>query len=467
METDKLLSELFELYLNKSSLIPHDSRGLIAVSGGVDSVVLLHLLHNLSNRFNLKLGVAHYNHQIRGAEADKDEKFVRNIATTFGLPFYRESMPLLDSQSRESWEAYARRQRYAFLEKIRQDEKFDWIATAHHADDQTETILLRVIQGSGVEGLQGIREQVGAIIRPLLTFSKEQILLYSKEKDIKFKEDVTNRFLNHPRNYLRHQVIPLLQKLNPGLNKSIRRLTQNMEEMEDFTRTVISWCRSAVVEDQNSECIKLDKDLLASYPIYLQKRIIFNITAVENKVINMRHYVWQNLEQFLEKSTTGDTFFLPHGWTLLRDRKNYLLKRLKESKSYPDIVTFKIDNVDHSSVIAGEYLLSLDLMSESIYYSKDPRLEYVDFDKLSGEFFKLRLWQPGDRMKPLGLRGFKKVSDILIDHKVDRFKKANQYVLTVNNKVVWLCGVQLDDRYKVHKSTKRILQLGWLSLIKT
>ena len=238
-----------------------------------------------------------------------------------------------------------------------------------------------------------------------------------------------------------------------------------MEEMEDLTRTVISWCRDAVVEDQNSEYIKLDKDLLASYPIYLQKRIIFNVTAVENKVINMRHYVWQNLEQFLEKSTTGDTFSLPQGWTLLRDRKNYLLKRLKESKSYPNIVDFKIDNVDHSSVIAGEYLLSLDLMSESIYYSEDPRLEYVNFDKLSGEYLKLRLWQPGDRMKPLGLRSFKKVSDILIDHKVDRFKKADQYVLTVNNNIIWLCGVQLDDRYKVHESTKRILQLGWLSLI--
>lgn len=462
MKRGKPLEELFVTHLESSRLISPNSRGVVAVSGGVDSVVLLNLLIAVSKMFNLSLGIAHFNHKTRAKESDEDEQFVKRRAEENGFTFYCSALSQQPSDSMESWESYARRFRYEFLEKTRIEGNYNWVATGHHADDQTETLLMRIIEGSGIRGLTGIQERHHYVIRPMLLFSKEQIVGYAREKNLMYRDDPTNIDTKFDRNYIRHELIPGIRKLNPGFVFSMSRLAENIGEFDHLIQKLVNEKRKRIVTKSESDDLILDATLLSGEPKIIQKRLIHNITSSDVFSSLWRYPVWSALGKFLNKSSTGDVLHLPDGWKLLRNRDQYLLHRASEEDRWEgnQEIQFWPDRL--VSVPVHRFSLTMQVIPEPMDFTNEPHIEFVDYDKLAGKRMALRLWRSGDKMKPLGLLGYKKVSDLLVDEKVNRFEKEHQFVLTAGDEIVWLCGVRLDDRFKVGEKTSQVAKLSWL-----
>jgi len=461
MKKNRLTDQHFLNHLKSSGLCSSDSRGLVAVSGGVDSVVLLDLLITVSESLRLKFGIVHVNHKTRGQESDEDEQFVKAIAGEKRLPFYCSSLPLQPPEQKDSWEAYARRFRYEFFEKTREEGKYEWVATGHHANDQAETILKHVIEGSGVGGLKGIWEQRSFVFRPLLPFTKQQIVGYAKDKKLTFRDDPSNADRTITRNYIRHELVPKVLILNPDFPTSVSRLAKNAQELENMIQVLVKEKVKKIVSMNESGIHALDATLLLKEPVMIQKRLIHHIVVSNYPSSLWRYPVWSNLEIFLNTSSIGDMFNLPGEWRLLRDRKQFLLQHNSEEDTSSENSEVRFQTDLEVSVSICQFSLQMKVFPVPVEFLKNPCIEFVDFSRLSGKVLILRLWQSGDRMKPLGVNGYKKVSDILVDAKINRFEKENQFVLIAGNEIVWLCGIRLDDRYKIRKNTRQVARLTW------
>lgn len=457
---EKSLLESFNQHNETTGLISRSSRGLVAVSGGVDSVVLLDLLVNLQDSYDLTLTVAHFNHKIRGLASDKDESFTVSLAKKYGLRVFTCSLKNQQVESRESWEAFARRERYAFLTDLSDKKNYDWIATGHHTDDQVETILLRIIEGSGIQGLMGIRLKNGKIIRPLLPFSRKEIVKYAEDNNLSYRDDLSNRDLSIPRNYLRHRVIPLLKELNPNLAGTMSHLPEIAEEMDEVISADVGKLRKELIVETDFNRFAIDINRLEKEPMLIQKRLIFDLVTDTEGTSSWRRHIWDELSNFLESATTGEKLTLPNYWTLLMDRNRLLLHKEEVDISGRE-EKFPFFLKQHTKIDVDDHTFTIDRLNNYPEFNIDPNIEYIDISKLRDKKLNLRRWRPGDRMKPLGMTGFKKVSDILIDKKIDRFTKQEQYVLTAGRDIVWLCGVTLDDRFKVSSETQVIARIIW------
>tara|TARA_B100000315_G_scaffold260915_1_gene327283 strand:- start:25334 stop:26722 length:1389 start_codon:yes stop_codon:yes gene_type:complete len=455
MASEKSLLTKFTNHLKKKKLFQSGARGLIAVSGGLDSVVLLDLMLYLSEELNLSIGVAHFNHNLRGEESELDAQFVEKMAHDYGLEFHC-AHNIKEKGKGESTEEFARNSRYEFLRQVMEEYNYDWTTTAHHADDQVETVFLRMISGSGVSGLRGIPEVNNKLIRPLLTFTREQIQTYADERELNYRTDSSNDDITIQRNFFRHKIAGLVKELNPGIHKSIKRLTDNLDELEDFMESPVNELMNGIVE-RTPENLTVPVSKLEAHPMLIQKRLIQKLLGID---LNWRHHTWDNLESFLRKSQTGDFLELPGGVKILRNRDKFILEK-SSKKPIKENIQFKINSVEKTFVKVGEFELTLHKKQNFTNFSNDVCRETVNIDSLLNEPLILRLWQPGDNMIPLGMNQFKKVSDILIDRKIDRFQKERQYVLKKGDETVWLCGVVLDNRFRITDKTDSAGELQW------
>ena len=455
MASEKSLLTEFSNYLKKKKLFQSGIRGLIAVSGGLDSVVLLDLMVDLSKELNLSIGVAHFNHNLRGEESELDAQFVEKLTYDYGLDFHCARNEKEKGKG-ESTEEFARNCRYEFFQKVMKVNNYNWAATAHHADDQVETVFLRMISGSGVRGLRGIPEVNQQFIRPLLPFKREQIQTYANERKLKYRTDSSNDDITIQRNFFRHKIAGMVKELNPGIHKSIKRLTDNLNELEGFMESIVNELMNDIVERTPGN-LTVSVSKLEAHPMLIQKRLIQKLSGDDLK---WRHHTWDNLESFLRKSQTGDFLELPGGVKILRDRDKFILGKLS-NKPMKENIQFKIHSVEKTSVKVGQFELTLHKKQNFTKFSNDVCRETVNVDSLLNEPLTLRLWQPGDKMIPLGMNQFKKVSDILIDRKIDRFQKERQYVLKKGDETVWLCGVVLDNRFRITGKTDTAGELQW------
>ena len=447
----------FDKSLTTDKLIKQGSAVLVAVSGGVDSVVLLHLLSCTAPAFGLTIGVAHYNHGMRAEASDDDEAFVKELANSYGLDCFSGKLPRNVAHDGESWEAYARRHRYHFLENEASAQGFSFIATAHHANDQAETVLMRMMDGAGVRGMGGIHRRRGRIVRPLLPFTKEQILTYAREQELSWREDQSNSDTRFRRNRIRHEVLPPILKSDPDFIETASRLADEMRSLENLLRAEVENLKTSLVSKDAFGRINIQTSAMAALPMEIQKRLMHQIVEADAPESPWRHHQWLRLEEFLTGSKTGQVLCLPCGWRMLRDRDRFILAH--ENGDRGEACRFAAERA--VSVVCGDYRFQMDVTAPPAQFTADRSKECVDFRFLENRTLELRMWQPGDRMKPLGLKGFKKVSDLLIDKKIDRFRKEQQTVLTVDGKLAWLCGVQLDDRFKVTSRTDKMAQLTW------
>ena len=433
------MENLFLNHLKKNFPSISVSKLIIAVSGGVDSIVLFHLCLKLK----LNFFVAHCNFKLRKKESDLDEKFVRDLAIKHNIKFYTKSFNTkkLSNNDNKSIQMVARELRYSWFEELSKELNIKHILTAHHLDDSLETFLINLSRGSGIDGLLGIPEVNDTVYRPLLIFKKDEILSYAKENKITWREESSNKKREYLRNQIRLEVIQKLKEINPNLldnfSKSIDRLQQSKsiikDKMDDFIKNV-SFTRDEKIYFEINKIKKVSN--IDAYLYELLKK--YNFTQ------------WDDIRDLLDSQSGKQIISKTH--KLLKDREYLILVKNSEVENKSLLINKSSKEV---AVSVGKIKVSI---AKKIS-KEDSDVIYLDSAKLD---FPLRVRNvlSGDYFYPFGMNGKKKVSKYLKDKKISVFDKDKVLILeTSKNKIIWVVGMRLDDRFSVTDNTKEITKI--------
>jgi len=459
--------QCFKEHLDRTRLLSGDKKLILALSGGVDSMVLADLLMKCDVGFV----VAHCNFHLRGTESDGDERFVRDFAAAHGLTLYVKEFDTEAYAKTQgvSIEMAARDLRYAWFEELRRQLGFDFVAVAHHSDDQLETFFINLLRGAGIRGLKGMQAVNGSIIRPMLEFSREEIRQYAIDNHLSWREDHTNAETLYLRNKIRHELLPVIDSISKEGRGAILKSIQHLSSENELYRDLVREKLSQQVVEQDDSTLRLPRQVAT------QEQLLFEWLRDYGFNTDQVHFIHDALD-----GQPGKCFFSPTH-RLVIERGSIELSPIGlssesaqrhiqdhspdlESNHSPDFVP------SHSSVSLltlspGVSLkLSFQLVTRdgSFVIAPSPEVAQVDYDKLAFPL-KLRKWQAGDRFHPLGMKGSKLLSDFFVDQKMSTRQKEQCHVLTTaDNQIVWVVGRRIDDRFKVTETTKSILKV-WLS----
>jgi len=448
----------FAKFVEKQALFSGVDHILAAVSGGVDSMTMLHCLLRYSHETNLNLQVAHFNHQLRGQQSDRDEFLVHEYCLKNELKYHLKQSDVSSVAKAQglSVEMAGRRLRYQFLQDIARELENSIIATGHTLDDHVETVLMRIIKGTGWQGICGIPIKRNNIVRPLRFARKKELYNYAHVHHISFHEDHTNFGLTGQRNILRNEVIPLLTaKINPRFHQAIDQLSEiGLETYQWINAEAEKYYKDVVVKESNYQ-ITLEISNLRSYAIAVKKGVILHcISVLEGKPSPQYNYlIMNNLLDLVASNATGKYLKVSENVWANIDRGTLILmhRQLIDWEDMQVEIDTPYDTVPFRFKAAF-------VKREDCQFNKSPDLEFIDYDKLEGKF-KLRHWQPGDSFQPLGFNHQKKVSDLFVDHKISRFKKKQIPILVDHAGIVWVCGLRLAERVKVTPSTRKLVKL--------
>ena len=441
----RILKERLLRFILEKNLFETTDRLLITVSGGVDSVVLVHLLSKLKYDF----GIAHCNFGLRGVESDLDEDLVKKLADSLKVNFFVQHFETKNFANDEkiSIQMAARDLRYSWFQKLAKENKYDKILTAHHADDVVETLLINLVRGTGISGLKGISAENKNIIRPLLLFTKSEILDYAKENKINWREDASNLETDYLRNKVRLELIPLIKKYNPNVSENLMHTAQFSEEAEIIIHQKLeSEITNYFIEEENISKLNISAIQNSTYP----KSILYFICK---KLKLPADFVFQI--QDLMNSNSGLVLEF-EGFQLLKDRKEIHFLQKKIEKTEPIIWSNKNENL-----ITDQFVLSAkEIKNENYKFNTDEMIAELDEVKISFPL-TLRKWQKGDCFYPLGMLTKKKISDFFIDNKLSINQKNEEWIVcNSNSEIIWIVGRRIDNRYKVTNSSKKILILN-------
>ena len=419
-------------FLNQSKL-------LIAISGGLDSVVLTHLCHKLG--FNIAL--AHCNFNLRGNESDTDEDFVLQLAENLELEVFvqRFDTELYAKEKKCSIQMAARELRYTWFAELAEQLKFDYILTAHHADDNLETFIINFTRGTGLEGLKGIPEVNDKFVRPLLSFSSKDIETYAQENNMKWRDDSSNKSVKYLRNKLRHEVIPILKEINPSLLQSFQSTLSNLNDtadiIEESTNAVLK--RAIETIDENHVAFKISEFKNVNNP----KAYLFEIFK------DYGFTEWNDVVDLLDAETGKQVFSNTH--RLIKNREHLLLSKIQLNDNQEILITEDDDKKQTGLGIL--FFNETDAVLE-------PSLNCIYVDKALLKFpLTLRNKKEGDVFYPLGMSGKKKVSKYFKDERLSLLDKENTWLLCSGDRIIWVVNRRADNRFRVTESTKHILKI--------
>jgi len=455
--TEHPLLKSFQQFIQKNHLVNQKDKILITVSGGIDSMTLLDLFVKSKKILKLEIAVAHFNHQLRGRESDEDEAFVRSRVKDYGLTCYVDSADTkhISEIEKISIQEAARNLRYAFFTKLKSSINFQKIATAHNADDNAETILLNILRGSGIHGLTGIPlyNKDANIIRPLLFARRDSIRDYVEFNRIPFREDSSNLKNDYTRNFLRNKLFPLIKdNINPNYSAALARTSEIFNQLEEYIEKEIKTLSNKIITSKSEKEIHLNLIEFKNQPLFIQEYILLN-TAREFTKSEVDFNAIKNL-LYITKSETGACCYLTNNKIMYRDRNKLIFSNVEDNNPFTFTIDllkkYEFDKFTFESAIA-----------DAPKMTKDRNIEYVDGDKISNRLI-IRSWHEGDRFIPLGMKVEKKVSDFLIDQKIPLFKKNSIPILLSDDKIVWICGMRLDDRFKITEQTKKYIKLEYI-----
>ncbi len=434
----------FQNFIVENQLFQTNEKVLLAVSGGVDSVILFHLF----NESNFDFGVAHCNFQLRGKDSDEDAIFVKNLAKEMQVPFFEIAFDTSGyvEKNKVSIQVAARDLRYDWLEKVRLKNGFQYIATAHHLDDSLETVLYNFTKGCGIRGLHGILQKKEKIIRPLLFTYKKEILDFSKKHEIPFREDASNLTDKYARNNIRHHVIPALEKINPSLQKTAAENIKRLQETEHLFNYAITLLQKEVSEPRGEQLfIHLEKLLATPAPSTLLFEILHPYGFNNDQIAQMINSIGNQSGAIFHSSTHQ----------VLLDRDFFIVKKTTQAFDDQFIIS---KNDTHITFPEGQ--LSLEIKDQFPDFSQEENhLAHFDLAKITFPL-TLRKWKAGDYFQPIGMNGQgKKVKKFLTDLKLNRFEKEAVWVLESNGKICWVVGIRMDERFKIEKGTSSILKI--------
>jgi len=442
----------FEKFVSDEKLFSADTKLLLALSGGIDSVVLLHLLH----RFKVDFAAAHCNFQLRSFESDEDECFVRKLTSNLKIPLFVKKFETetFSKSNKISIQEAARELRYNWFGELLETESYNLIATAHHLDDSIETVILNLTNGCGISGLHGILplNQELRLVRPLLFANKKEIIDFASENDINFREDSSNSSDKYSRNLIRHQVISVLENVNKGFVDNFARNIRNFKETEALQKYAIDKIKNEICEEvSTNELLKIDLKSIFKFPSPLT--VLFEI---------LKPYGFNSsqAEQILAQADNAEAaMYYSEKHFIVRNYKKLIIsKNASSTELSPIIINFGETEIK----INKTQKLIFQIISKAQFdcHQKSPHLAFFDADKI--EFpLQLRYYVNGDSFKPFGMSGKqKKISSFFKDEKIPLHQRNKLPILLSDSKIIWVVAYRVSEDFMVLPDTKNVLKIS-------
>lgn len=441
-----LLRDSFRQFLFSTCLVRPENKLLVALSGGLDSMVLCHLLLDLGQPF----GVAHVNYRLRGQESDEDELFVADMALRWGIPIYSIAYDTaqLAEGSGESIQMIARKLRYAWLEELRASHGYDLIATAHHANDNAETIILNLTKGCGIAGLHGISAKAGNIIRPLIRANRTDLEVFARQEGIRWREDASNAKTQYQRNKIRHEVMPRLTEINPRFIDTMAENASRFRECESLYHFAIQTIRDQVCSMDIHGCERINLLALREFPA--PSSVLFELLKPDG-------FNSDQVEAILQYAHHSGRIFQSESRQLLINRGTAILTDMSKVGH----ACMEIDRSQHEVTLDGQPLLEITFPDRPVGIPSSSNTALLDLDKLTWPL-RLRHWQAGDYFYPLGMSGKrKKLQDFFTNQRLSIDEKLRIWILlTANEEICWILNYRIDERFKITEKTERFIQFN-------
>lgn len=422
--------------------VPKGTRLLCAVSGGIDSMVMLSLL----NEMNYECVVAHCNFRLRGDESDGDEQFVREMCEKMYIPCFVNTFDThkFADETGLSIQMAARKLRYDWFYELAEKENCSYIALAHNSDDQVETAILNFARGTGIRGVSGMKPLAGKLFRPLIEVSRADIVQISTEDNIPFHNDSTNATIKYARNKVRHLVIPLLEEINVAAKENILKSVSYFAETERIMNDYVRRAKEAAMSSSNG-LLRIDvaKIMQTAAP----STVLFEMLIGEGVPKPLASESVCLLEAQTGRKCEMD------GVEIVRNRE-YIEVQKSVGENDESVVT--VNAIGELKKYGFE--ISFAYCDDDFVFDKNPQVAYIDVKKLKFPL-TLRKWNFGDKFMPLGMKGMRKLSDFFKDEKLSQAEKSNVRILESDGKIVWVVGMRIDERFKFDKDTKEVYVL--------
>jgi tRNA(Ile)-lysidine synthase len=452
----KVLEEYLLSYTKETGEI---LRVLIAVSGGVDSMALLGATHKVYEKCGIHIHAAHLIHHPESNEAKARADLIRDYCEQQSILHVIEEVKRTSPKGK-SLEEWMREERYHFLERVAKEYHCNYILTGHHADDQAETVLFRVLTGSGIGGLQGIRSEFGRVLRPFLKLTKRQLIEYCKKCHVPYADDPANTDLRFPRNRIRHEILPLIEsRLNPDVSAALSRFSGRMVELNEVVDQEVTKCwRKSVLNFQKGKII-LDLEAILTYFTVIQKYTILKaLNEIAGSEVKLSTAEMDRIAKFLASSRTGSFLKFEKGVYLVRDRQTLVIGKGSPPPQRQELIPGENREIpEYSLRVVWEKPVG------EAYQAGDTSSADLDLGDANGSL-TLRHARPGDRFHPLGAPGEKRLFRFLTDRRVSRFDKPATLVLEKKNEIVWVVGHRISESARVKDSEKGTWRLKLIPL---
>jgi tRNA(Ile)-lysidine synthase len=438
------LFKKFVSYIQKENLFQPKDRLLLAVSGGVDSVVLCALCKKAGYDFS----ITHCNFKLRGTASETDEQFVQQLARIYNVPIHikRFETTAIAIETKKSIEETARNLRYDWFETLRRENGFTWTVTAHHADDNIETVMMNFFRGTGIKGLRGILPKQGKIVRPLLFARRAELEGFISTNNMSFVTDHTNAENEYTRNYFRNIILPLVREIFPEAKENVLKNIQRFREIEILYRQAVDAHIKKLVEKKENEVHIPALKLLKAFPLAtIVYEIIKNYDFTAHQVQEVIGLLKSETGKYIQSST--HRVIKNRNWLIISPVNNAIAQNI--------LIGEKDKKIQFE---AGELCIEkLDKLPATL--PADNTIAMLNAAEVTFPLL-LRKWKEGDYFYPLGMQKKKKVNRFLTDQKLSLPQKENVWVIEMNKKIIWIAGIRIDDRFKVTSSTSSILKLS-------
>lgn len=451
--------------IKKHKLIDRSDKIVIGVSGGHDSMTLLYVLEGLKEELDFEIAVAHINHGIRGAEADADEDYVRGISKDLGLEFYslKANMDEYAKEHKLTSEEAGREIRYDFFRQTLKKSGGNKIAVAHNKDDQAETLLMRFMRGTGIDGLRGMEFKTRDIIRPILDVERSEIEKYCEDMSISPRIDKTNMMPIYGRNKVRLELIPYIEKtFNSNITNTLARTSEIMKVDSDFLMEYTEEKFMACLEEKGKAKIVLDIGKLDSLHKAVKTRVIRR--AIEELITNLKGIEKKHIEdicKLINNQKTGKKINLTNNIIVTSSYENLIIEKNIKTQDLSFNHRLGINTTTHIEVLASK-------IKSNVYPIEDVNIDFnnklvkcFDYDNIKSEIY-VRNRKNGDRFSPIGMIGSKKLKSFFIDEKIPKEERDKTPLILEGENIIWVVGHRISEDYKVTSNTSRVLVLEYI-----